>query len=303
METGILEQINNSIAGFSKGQKKIAHYIIENPDEAAFETAAGIAAKTDVSESTVVRFATAMGYKGFPEFQQALAEVVRNRLKSVNRIDIEKNMMHQSKILENIMKSDAEKITATLEEIDEEVFELAVEAISKAKKVYVVGVRACAPLAEFLAYFLRMVITDVIQVTTNSSSEMFEQMINVCEEDVVIGISFPRYSMRTLKAMEFANNCNATVIAITDNAHSPMNLYSSCNLFARTEMASIAESMVAPMSLINALVVALCIKNAKKVVRKLEKLGDVWDDYRVTNNDEINFLDDNLIKDLKGLGE
>ena len=156
-------------------------------------------------------------------------------------------------------------------------------------------------MPDIFEFYLRMVVDRVVKVTTNSSSEIFEQMINVNEKDVVIGISFPRYSMRTLKAMEFANDRKARVISITDSIYSPMNLYSSCNLFAKNELATVVDSMVAPMSLINALIIALCIENSDKVVDRLETLSQVWDDYQVTNNDEINYLDDNIMNDLKGL--
>lgn len=298
----ILEQIKEALPKLSKSQKKISHYIIENLEEAAFCTAAMIGKATGVSESTVVRFAVTMGYEGFPEFQQALAMTVRTRLKTVNKIDIEGNMS-RSKILENVLMGDSNKILSTLEELDGEAFDLAVDTITEARRVYIVGVRSSAPLAQFLAFYLRMIVPDVVLVTTTSSSEIFEQMLYVNESDVVIGISFPRYSMRTLKAMEFANNRNAKVIAITDSIHSPMNLYSSCNLFARSDMASIVDSLVAPMSLINALIVALSVHNSKTIVKNLEMLNEVWDDYQLTNNDEINYLGDNLLNDLKGLEE
>ena len=300
MENNFLERLKEEIPNLSKGQKKIAHYIIENLDEAAFSTAAKLGNATGVSESTVVRFASALGFDGFPEFQAELEKTVRSRFKSVSRLDIE-GKVSQSKILEYVLHNDAEKIRDTLKEIDSGSFDMAVDSIAGAKRVYVAGVRSCAPLAEFLSFYLRMIVPDVITVTTNSSSEMFEQMINMGENDVVIGISFPRYSMRTLKAMEFANNRNAMVIAITDNSHSPMNLYSSCNLFARSDMASVVDSLVAPLSLINALIVAVCVKNSKQVVHNLEMLNQVWDGYQVTNNDEINFLDEKLMQDLKGL--
>lgn len=302
MHNDVLKQIKDSFPNISKSQKKIAHYIIENTDEAAFATAAQIANATGVSESTVVRYAVAMGYDGYPGFQQALADSIRKRLNDVKKIDISSNMS-RSKILETVLKGDSDKILATLSELNSDTFNLAVDIISESSKVYVVGVRSSAPLAELFAFYLRMIIPDVVLVTTTSSSEMLEQMIHLKETDVVIGISFPRYSLRTLKAMEFANNRNAKVIVITDNAHSPMNLYSSCNLFARSDMASIADSLVAPMSLINALVVALSVNNSSKIVRNLEQLNEVWEDYQLTNNDEINFLGDNLLNDLKGLKE
>ena len=300
MSMDLLEQIRGKFPELSKSQKKISHYIIENLDVAAFFTAAKIGKAVGVSESTVVRFAMTMGFEGFPEFSQELASCVRNRLNPINKIDIESNMT-QSKIVENVLQGDADKIVSTLKELDPDAFNMAVDMISNARKVYIVGVRSAGPLAQFLAFYLRMVIDDVVHVTTSSASEIFEQMLHVSEEDVVIGISFPRYSMRTLKAMEFANNRNAQVIAITDSVHSPMNLYSSCNLFARSDMASIVDSLVAPMSLINALIVAICVKNSKKAVSNLETLNEVWDDYQLTSNDELNYLGENLLKDLKGL--
>ena len=301
MSVNVLEKIKNGMPGFSKSNKKLARYIIENTEEAAFATAAQLGHITGISESTVVRFAAALGYKGFPQFQQALTEVVKNRLNKVPRINIKNETLSHSKIIEYVMKGDAEKINDTYRNIDDKSFDAAVDTILSAEKIYVVGVRSSAPLAQFFAFYLRMAVKNVELVTTNSSSEMFEQMINVSEKDVVIGISFPRYSMRTLKAMEFANNRNAKVIAITDNIHSPMNLYSSCNLFAETDMATIVDSLVAPMSLINALIVAVCIRNSGTVVHNLEELGRVWEDYQVTNNDEINYLDEELMKDLKEL--
>lgn len=300
MGQNILEALNGKIPDLSKNHKKIARYIIENIDEAAFLTAAEIGKKLDISESTVVRFATALGYAGFPAFQRELSFYLRNRLKEVNKIDIKSEISH-SAIIDYVMQSDCEKIKSSLEDVNSEVFDTAVSLIKNAGCVYVVGIRTAAPLADIFEFYLRMVVDRVVKVTTNSSSEIFEQMINVNEKDVVIGISFPRYSMRTLKAMEFANDRKARVISITDSIYSPMNLYSSCNLFAKNELATVVDSMVAPMSLINALIIALCIKNSDKVVDRLETLSQVWDDYQVTNNDEINYLDDNIMNDLKGL--
>ena len=293
--------IKDALPKMSKGYKKIAHFILENTEEAAFLTAAQIAKRTNVSESTVVRFAASLGYDGFPGLQRALSNYIRNRLNAPVKIDFENTDLKGSKLVIRIFEDDATRITESISMIDEKAFNSAVELISKARKVYIVGVRSSAALASFLAFYLRMIVDNVMEITTNSSSEMFEQMINVDENDVVIGISFPRYSMRTLKAMEFANNRNATVIAITDSSHSPMNLYSSCNLFVKSSMAKMVDSLVAPMSLINSLILALCIENSDKTVHKLEELDRVWNDYQVTANDEINYLDEELMSDLKGL--
>ena len=178
--------------------------------------------------------------------------------------------------------------------MDEVVFNQAVDTILNARRIYVIGIRSCAPLASFLAFYLNLMFEDVILLQTNSPSEIFEQMIHMNEEDVVIGISFPRYSMRTLKAMEFANNRNAKVITLTDSVHSPMNLYSSCNLIASSDMASIVDSLVAPLSVINALIVALCMKKQDDVAETLETLEDIWDEYQVYENDEIDHVDESL---------
>ena len=183
----------------------------------------------------------------------------------------------------------------TLEEVDRSAFERAADTILSARTIYIVGIRSCAPLASFLAFYLHMIFPDVRQVQTNSSSEIFEQMLRIDEEDCIIGISFPRYSMRTLKAMEFANDRSAKVITITDSVHSPMNLYSSCNLLARSDMVSIVDSLVAPLSVINALVVALCMKSPEQVRKNLERLENAWNNYQVYMNDEINFINEDSV--------
>ena len=291
----LLSKINVQYQSFSKGQKKLAAYIKENYDKAAFLTAAKLGKTVGVSESTVVRFATHLGYKGYPEFQRELEELVRNKLNSIQRMEVTYGKVPQSEILDTVLHSDIDKIKMTLEAVDHEAFNLAVETILSAKNIYVVGIRSCAPLAEFLAFYLNLIFDGVRLLNTNSASELFEQMIRIGENDVIIGISFPRYSMRTLKALEFANNRNAKVITLTDSIHSPMNLYSSCNLIARSDMASIVDSLVAPLSVINALVVALSMRKQKTVVATLEALEKIWDEYQVYNNDEINLADNHEI--------
>lgn len=294
MTKDLSSRINESYGKLSKGQKKLAAYIIDNYDKAAFLTAAKLGETVGVSESTVVRFATHLGYHGYPEFQKALEEQVKNRLNSTGRTEITYGQIHKSKILDTVLRADAEKLYATLEKIDEQVFELAVDMILNAKNIYVIGLRSCAPLSSFLAFYLNLMFEHVHLIQTNSASEIFEQMVHVGREDVVIGISFPRYSMRTLKAMEFANNRSAKVITLTDSVHSPMNLYSSCNLLADSDMISIADSLVAPLSVINALIVALCMKRQNKVARTLASLEDIWEEYQVYGSDEINYIDDSI---------
>ena len=278
----------------SKGQKLLATYITDNYDKAVFLTASKMGKIVGGSESTVVRFATSIGYKGYPEFQSALEELVRNKLNSVQRMEVTYGRISQSEILENVLQADADKIKTTLEKIDNNAFELAVQTILEADHIYIVGIRSCAPLASFMAFYFNLMFENVHLLITNSSSEIFEQMVRINEKDAIIGISFPRYSMRTLKALEFANNRNAKVITITDSIHSPMNLYSSCNLIADSDMASIVDSLVAPLSVINALVVALCMKKQDTVAKTLTELEDIWGEYQVYENDEINYIDDSI---------
>ena len=299
----LTSRINECYGSLSKGQKILATYITDNYDNAVFLTAAKMGQVVGVSESTVVRFATHLGYKGYPEFQKALEEMVRNKLNSIQRMEVTYGRISQSHILETVLQSDQEKIKDTLEHIDEHAFELAVDTIIKAKHIYIVGIRSCAPLAAFMAFYFNLMFENVTLLQTNNSSELFEQMVRISKDDVIIGISFPRYSMRTLKAMEFANNRNAKVITLTDSVHSPMNLYSSCNLIARSDMASIVDSLVAPLSVINALIVALCMKKQGEVAKTLETLEDIWNEYQVYENDEINYIDDKIKMRYAQLGD
>lgn len=271
----------------SKGQKQLAKYIEEHYDKAAFFTAAKLGKAVGVSESTVVRFAIQLGYAGYPEFQQALEEYVRHKLNSIQRIEIASGTLIQTDILDSVLESDAEKIKRTKETIDKDAFSQAVNTLLTARSIYIIGIRSCAPLASFLGYYLNLIFQDVKILNTSNSSGLFEQMIHIQENDAVIGISFPRYSMNTLKAMEFAQKQNAKVIAITDSKNSPMAQYSSCNLLAQSDMASMVDSLVAPLSLINALIVALCMKRQKDVVQTLANLEKIWDEYQVYDKAEI----------------
>lgn len=284
----LIARIEAKYDKMSKGQKRLADYVCQNYDKAVFLTAARLGEIVGVSESTVVRFATQLGYKGYPGFQKALEELVRNKLNSIQRMEVTYGRISQSEILETVLQSDIEKIKLTLAAIDHKAFNLAIDTILNARKIYVIGIRSCAPLASFLTFYLNLVCEDVTAVNTNSSSEIFEQLIRIGEEDVIIGISFPRYSMRTLKALEFASNRKAKVITLTDSIHSPMNLYSSCNLIARSDMASIVDSLVAPLSVVNALIVVLCMKKQKEVVSTLEMLEKIWGEYQVYSGDELN---------------
>ena len=284
----LILRIEEKYAKMSKGQRRLADYVCKNYDKAVFLTAAKLGETVGVSESTVVRFAIQLGYNGYPGFQKALEELVRNKLNSIQRMEVTYGRISQSEILETVLHSDIEKIKQTLSVIDHKAFDLAIDTILSAKRIYVIGIRSCAPLASFLGFYLNLICENVTTVATNSSSEIFEQLIRINEKDVIIGISFPRYSMRALKALEFASNRKAKVITLTDSIHSPMNLYSSCNLIARSDMASIVDSLVAPLSVINALVVALCMKKQKEVVSTLETLEQLWGEYQVYSGDELN---------------
>ena len=291
---GVIDEFYPSM---SKGHKAIANYIKEYYDTAVFMTAAKIGEEIGVSESTVVRFASSLGYDGFPDFQSCLASWVKNRMNNVQKIGAKYGNSSQSQIIDSVLKGDIERINDTLTELDPNAFEAAIDALLQAKKVYITGIRACAPVAEFLAFYLNMIRDDVICLTTTSVSETFEQMLRIDNNDAFVGISFPRYSMRTLKAMEFASDRNAKVISITDSIHSPMCMYSSINLFSRSDMVSVVDSLVAPLSVINALVVAFCLKAPEEVKENLNKLEDAWANYQVYLNDEINFINDEPMVD------
>ena len=286
----VITRINDRYASMSKSHKRIAAFIADHYEQAVFMTAARMGEELGISESTVVRFASGLDYEGYPELQKALEAWVQSKLGRVQKISARYGKSTQSEILNAVLAADIEKLQHTMEHLDPDAFETAVDIILQAKTVYIVGIRSCEPLADFLSFYLNMIRGSVHLVRTTNISEIFEQIIRIDERDAMIGISFPRYSMRTLKAMEFANDRNAKVITITDSIHSPMNLYSSCNLLARSDMVSIVDSLVAPLSVINALVVALCVKCPEEVKQELEILEAVWNNYEIGIHDEINFI-------------
>ncbi len=290
-----ISRINEKFNKMSKSHKKLATFVIDHYEQAAFMTAAKLAKAVGTSEATVVRFAYALEYEGYPEFQESLAEWVKKKLNTVQSIGAKYAASSQAEILSSVLSSDVEKIEDTMEHMDIQAFETAVNIILSAKHIYIIGLRSCRPLAQFLHFYLNLIRGDVNLLDSTSTSETFEQMLRINEKDAVIGISFPRYSMRTLKAMEMANDKNAKVITITDTIHSPMCLYSACNLLARSDMVSIVDSLVAPLSVINALVVTLCLKRPDEVRKNLESLEYAWDNYQVYLKDEINFIDEDVL--------
>ncbi len=285
-------RINEQYRQMSKGQKLLAAFITDHYDQAAFFTAAQLGAQVGVSESTVVRFASALGYKGYPEFQKVLGAEVQKELNSTERTETSYGRLSDSKILSTMLKADRERIKKTMEQIDAAAFEQAVSLIAKARRVYVIGLRTCGPVADLFAYYLNLIRDQVTLLRMSTDNDIYEQMIRIGKDDCIVGISFPRYSMRTLRAMEFANERNAKVITITDNVYSPMNLYSSCNLIAVSDTTTLIESMVAPISVVNALLVALASRHKKDVSRNLETLEEIWRDYQTKGNDELDPVDD-----------
>ncbi len=300
-DVDVITRINECYSRMSKGKKSIATYICDHYEQAVFMTAAELGKVVGMSESTVVRFAMSLGYDGYPEFQKALATWVSDRFGSVEKVGRRFGKSNEGEILSSILSSDISNIEHTINSIDVAAFKTAVDTILKAKTVYIVGLRSCSPLAEFLHFYLNLIRGDNVLIKSTSVTEMFEQMIRIGNRDCIIGISFPRYSMRTLKCMEFANDRNAKVITITDSVHSPMNLYSSCNILAKSDMASIVDSLVAPLSVINALVVAMCMRRPNEVKAGLKMLEETWNNYQVYLGDEIDFASDDMAMHLTSL--
>ena len=281
MNRDILLYIQDNMSSFSKGQKRIANYILESYDKAAFMTASKLGKMVEVSESTVVRFASELGYDGYPSMQKALQEMIRNKLTTIQRIEVSNDLMGDQDILSMVLQSDIDKLRMTMEETDRDEFNGTVDAIVAAKKIYIIGVRSSAALSSFLTFYFNLIFENVVQISANTVSEVFEQMLRVGPGDVVICISFPRYSSRTVKAMRFARDRGATVIALTDSEMSPLAGMAQHTLLAKSDMASFVDSLVAPLSLINALIVAVGRKKNEDLSRTFETLEKIWDEYDV----------------------
>ena len=284
-QNDLIKRINENYNKFSKGQKLLANYIIDHYEKAVFLTAARLGKIVGVSESTVVRFANELGYDGYPKLQRALEELVKNKLTCVQRVEVTSDRIDKSHILKSVLHSDMDKIKNTLDDVDEEVFNKSIDMIMEAKTIYILGVRSSAALASFLGFYFNLMFDNVKLIHTNSVSEMFEQIYRITEDDVMIGISFPRYSKRTLKAMEFAQSKNAKVITITDSHLSPMVQFATNSLIARSDMISFVDSLVAPLSLINAIIVALSMRKKEKILNSLESLEKIWTEYQVYESD------------------
>ena len=244
-------------------------------------TASKLGEKVGVSESTVVRFASELGYDGYPEFQRVLQEIIKNKLTAAQRMEITSNKLAEKDILKTVLSSDIDKLRQTLETVSVDDFSASIDTIMNARRIYVLGARTCFSIANFLGFYLNLISLDVRLITTNSASETFEQIFDINENDVVIAISYPRYSRRTMNAVKYAKDKNSRVIAITDSEISPIVKYADHTLIAHSDMSNFVDSLVAPLSIINALIVALVMRNREKVTENFNALENIWDEYRV----------------------
>ena len=281
MQYDFLSILQQKEQSFSKGQKRIARYITEQYDKAAFMTANRLGKTVGVSESTVVRFAVDLGFDGYPSMQKAMREMVLNRLTSVQRIEVANDRFGDQDVVSMVLHSDMEKLRQTGETLDRQQFQTAVNAILSAKRVYIIGVRSAAPLANFLGYYLNYMFNNVHVVSGVGVGEMFERIVSVNSEDVVVAFSFPRYSSSTTKGAQYARSAGARVIGITDSALSPLGQCSDCVLLAKSDMVSLVDSLVAPLSVVNAMIVAVAAKKEKELSKTFSDLERIWDEYNV----------------------
>jgi DNA-binding MurR/RpiR family transcriptional regulator len=277
----LMRTIQMKFPRLSKGQKLIAEYILKHYDKAAFMTAAKLGTSVNVSESTVVRFANELGFSGYPKLQKALQELIKTRLTTVQRIELSNSdFVNEESALKGVLKSDMENIRSTLEKINHKNFEEVVESIFKAKKIYIMGLRSSTAIAEFLGFYLNLIL-DNVKVVGYGISDIFEQMINISEDDLLIGIGFPRYSARTVEALSFARNRGTKVVALTDSLLSPLASKADLTLIAQSNMASFVDSLVAPMSVINALIIAVGLSEKEKISNTFNELENIWEEYQV----------------------
>ena len=281
MASDILTTIHDQLRTFSKGQKLIANYILQSYDKAAFMTASRLGKTVGVSESTVVRFAVELGFDGYPSMQRTLQELVRNKLTSVQRIEVANDRIGNQDVVSTVLQADIDTLRKTSETLDRREMNESVELILQAKRIYIIGVRSSTAIADFLNFYFRNIFENVSLVSSTSTSEMFEQMLRVGKGDVVIGISLPRYSSRTVKTMQYAKDCGAATIAITDKPDAPAGKVANHVLVAKSDMVSVVDSLVAPMSVVNALIVSLAQEQQTQMTKTFEDLENLWDEYDV----------------------
>ncbi|MBB6623894.1 MurR/RpiR family transcriptional regulator [Clostridium gasigenes] len=287
----LMRLIQLKFSRLSKGQKLIAEYILKNYDKAAFMTAARLGNSVGVSESTVVRFANELGFSGYPKLQKALQELIKNKLTTVQRLELSNDYVMEGHALKGVLKADMENIRATLEKINYNTFEDVVNKIFEAKRIYIIGLRSSTALAEFLGFYLNIILKNV-RTVSYGISDIFEQMINVSEGDLVIGIGFPRYAARTIDALGFAKDRGAEVVAITDSLLSPLAAKTDYTLIAQSNMASFVDSLVAPLSVINALIIAVGMREKENIADTFGNLEKIWKEYNVYSYNNKNVGDD-----------
>ncbi len=284
--TDLIGTIESRMPGMSKGHRAISRYLLDHYERAAYMTAARIGEEAGVSESTVVRFAMELGYEGYPHFQHTLQEDLKGRLTAVQRLNASVMVADEADVLHSVIQSDLEKLKTVHETVDAAAFDRALQMLLDARRIYILGVRSSAPLAAFLGFYFNLVFDNVRLVHTTSVSEMFEQILSAGPGDVVVAISFPRYSKRTVRAMAFARSSGASVVAITDKPDTSVARNADCCLLAPSDMASFVDSLVAPLSLINALIVAAGLKRREHVASTFERLERIWDEYQVYEKDD-----------------
>ncbi len=285
MQEDLLIQIEKRMDSFSKSQKLIANYILNSYEKAAYMTALKLGNAVNVSESTVVRFAIEMGFEGYPELQKCLQSIIKNRLTSLQRINITSDRIGDECVLKNTLTQDMDRIRRTLEEIDKDNFDRAIEKISNARRIYILGAMSSGMLARFLDYNFQLMFDNVHFVQAINTSGIYQQIFRITKDDVFIAISFPRYSQSTVKATAYAKSCGADIVAITDSEVSPLAKYANELLIARSDMASFADSLVAPLSLLNAMIVALGLKNKENIEKTFSKLESLWEENDVYKKD------------------
>jgi DNA-binding MurR/RpiR family transcriptional regulator len=281
----LMRTIQLKFPRLSKGQKLIAEYILKHYDKAAFMTAAKLGVSVGVSESTVVRFANELGFSGYPKLQKSLQELIKNKLTTVQRIELSNDLVSEETALKGVLKSDMENIRATLEKINHKTFEDVVNSIFAAKKIYIIGLRSASALSEFLGFYLHLIL-DNVHVVGYGVSDIFEQIINVSEDDLVIGIGFPRYAARTIESLSYAKSKGAKVVALTDSLLSPLAARADHTLIAQSNMASFVDSLVAPLSVINALIISVGLREKEKISTTFANLEHIWEEYQVYNYKE-----------------
>ncbi len=277
---GLLKRIQEKHIKLSKSHRMLAQYIQENYEKAAYMTAARLGKEVGVSESTVVRFANAAGYSGYPEFQRGLQELIKSQLTTVQRIEMEDYYSEEEFDMNKVIRKDIDNIREIIDSVDNSEMNRAIDSIVSSRKVFIIGLRSSTALAEYLGFYLRVVLEDV-QVISLGISDVFEQLVRIKKGDLLIAITYPRYSKKTIDAVKYAKNQEAKIIAITDSSLSPLQEFADYSLFAKSNMISFVDSLVAPLSLINALIVGVGMRQKSQIKEYFDELESIWKEYDV----------------------